>query len=496
LLQIFQGIAPTFIGGFSDSAGRRLAYLICFVIYIAANLGLALQSTYAALLVLRMVQSSGSSATVALANAVAADLVTSAERGSYVGYTSVAGILAPTLSPIIGGLISEYAGWRWIFWFLLIFSVTFFVPFLLLFPETCRKIVGNGSIPPPALSHSLPTYLRERRLKKQGQHHLFEERDELAGNRKLQFPNPLSVLVIVFNKQASLILLSNGILFASWYVMSASLPSQFQTRYGLNDAQIGLLFIPMGVGSIISAFTTGKVIDWNYRRHARKLGMPVQRSRQDDLTNFPIERARLEISLPLLYLGAVAVVAYGWLLEYNTGIASVCVIMFVFGFCIIAGFNCMNILMVDIYPGKPASATAANNLVRCLLGAGSSAVVIPLINAIGVGWTSTLSAFLWIAFSPLIFLLMRLGPRWRKAMKAKREAKEERKRQQQGDVPQEIENADGMEEVELEVREEEIVENEKQTDGELSASQDPSQNGDGISEIGDPEKGKDAEAQE
>lgn len=419
-----------------------------------------------------MVQSSGSSATVALANAVAADLVTSAERGSYIGYTSVSGILAPTLSPIIGGLISEYAGWRWIFWFLLIFAGTFFIPFLLFFPETCRKIVGNGSIPPPALSHSLPTHLRERRLKKQGQHHLFEERDELAAKRKIRFPNPLSVLVIVFNKQASLILLSNGILFASWYVMSASLPSQFQARYGLNDAQIGLLFIPMGVGSIVSAFTTGRLIDWNYARHARKTGMPVQRTRQDDLTNFPIERARLEISLPLLYLGAGAVVAYGWLLEYNTGIAPVCVIMFVFGFCIIAGFNVMNILMVDIYPGKPASATAANNLVRCLLGAGSSAVVIPLINAIGVGWACTLSAFIWVVFSPLIFLLMKLGPKWRKERKEKMDDKAERKRQQEAGVPRGIENADEMETEELEIREEEKVENKMETDGELEKVKD------------------------
>lgn len=431
-----------------------------------------------------MVQSSGSSATVALANAVAADLVTSAERGSYIGYTSVAGILAPTLSPIIGGLLSQYAGWRWIFWFLLIFSGTFFVPFLLFFPETCRKIVGNGSIPPPALSHSLPTYLRERRLKKEGQHCLFIERDELASKRKLRFPNPLGVLVIVFNKQASLILLSNALLFSCWYVISASLPSQTQTRYNLNDAQIGLLFIPLGVGSLLSAFTTGKLIDWNYARHAQKLGMPIHRNRQDDLTNFPIERARLEVAFPMLYFGAGMVIAYGWLLQYNTGIAPVCVIMFFFGYAIIAGFNVMNILMVDIYPGKPASATAANNLVRCLLGAGASAVVIPLINAIGVGWACTLAAFIWIGFSPLIFLLMRLGPKWRRERK---ERKEERKRQRLADmvVVEEIENADGLEAEGLEVREEEKIEKrDTETDGEPNGSQ----NDDKISEIGDPEK--------
>lgn len=61
------------IAGFSDKAGRRPAYFICFTIYIIANLALALQNNYIALLLLRMLQSGGSSGTVALANGVVGD---------------------------------------------------------------------------------------------------------------------------------------------------------------------------------------------------------------------------------------------------------------------------------------------------------------------------------------------------------------------------------------------------------------------------------------
>lgn len=367
-----------------------------------------------------MLQSSGSSATIALANAVAADLVTSAERGSYIGYTSAPSLLAPCLAPIIGGLLSQYAGWQWIFWFLLILAAAFFVPFFLFFPETCRKVVGNGSIPPPRLSHSLPSLLRERKLSKQGQlGEAFQKRDEMAKNRKLRFPNPLSTLKIVFNKQAGLILISNAILMSCFYVISASLPSQFSMRYHLNDAQLGLLYLPVGIGSVISAVTTGTLIDRNYRRWARKLGKPVVRNRQDDLTDFPIETARLQVALPMLYLGAAGVIAYGWLVEANTGIAGPCVCMFLFGYAMVAGFNVMNILLVDIFPGRPASATAANNLVRCWMGAGASAVVIPLVDAIGIGWTCTLAGLIWAVFSPLLLMLMRYGPKWRKEQKEK-----------------------------------------------------------------------------
>jgi hypothetical protein len=47
----------------------------------------------------------------------------------------------------------------------------------------------------------------------------------------------------------------------------------------------------------------------------------------------------------------------------------------------------MNILIVDLYYETPATAMAANNLVRCFLGAGAAATVNPLIQRMGVQWT-------------------------------------------------------------------------------------------------------------
>lgn len=58
---ICQGIVPFIIGGLADAHGRRPLYLIVFLIYFAANVGLALQTSYPALIVLRVLQSSGSS---------------------------------------------------------------------------------------------------------------------------------------------------------------------------------------------------------------------------------------------------------------------------------------------------------------------------------------------------------------------------------------------------------------------------------------------------
>jgi len=86
--------------------------------------------------------------TVALGSAVVADMVTRAERGKYIGYASMGVTLGPALGPIIGGLLTQFLGWRSIFWFLTIFVSSIMFLMLLFFPETSRSVVGNSSVPP------------------------------------------------------------------------------------------------------------------------------------------------------------------------------------------------------------------------------------------------------------------------------------------------------------------------------------------------------------
>jgi multidrug resistance protein len=137
-----------FVGSLADTAGRRPAYILCFVIYIAACIGCALAPNYGALLALRALQSAGSSATISLCQAVVSDIVTAAERGSYVGFTFLPNVLGPSIGPVLGGIISQYLSWRWIFWVLAILAGSILTLFLFFMPETCRIIVGDGSIRP------------------------------------------------------------------------------------------------------------------------------------------------------------------------------------------------------------------------------------------------------------------------------------------------------------------------------------------------------------
>jgi multidrug resistance protein len=407
-----------FIGDFADKAGRRPAYIVCFTIYIAANIGLALQNNYAALFVLRCLQSAGSSTTIALSSGVVSDVATAAERGSYMGFVTAGSLLGPSVGPVIGGLLSQYLGWRAIFWFLVIFSGAFLVPFLVFFPETARGVVGDGSRPPQRWNMSLISYLKARKAREEG-----IEAPANISKQKLRFPNPLQTLAIVAQKDTSIVLLCNAILFAGFYDVSATIPSIFNELYGLDDLQIGLCYIPFGLGASIASILNGKFLDYNYRRIAKQRGFPLVKNRHTDLRNFPIEKARLQIAFPMLTIGSLSILAFGWCLNFGVHLAAPTTILFLMGLTLTGAFNTISTILVDFYPTQAAKATAANNIVRCLLGAGATALIDPMLAAMGRGWCFTFMSLVMLSTSPLLLLVIYKGPKWREDRRLKEEAK-------------------------------------------------------------------------
>ncbi|KAF7558354.1 hypothetical protein G7046_g5792 [Stylonectria norvegica] len=422
---IFQGIVPMFIGSLADSGGRRPAYIICFTIYIAANIGLALTPSYGALLGLRCLQSAGSSGTVALCVAVVADVVTSAERGQYIGFTVVPTVLAPSLGPVIGGLLSQYLGWRSIFWFLAIAAGVTIALVVVFFPETCRHIVGDGSILPPPIYRSVWQTLKRRQKKAENLTRQTSNVSQTKNNYKFKAPNVAGSLMMLMEKETGLLLSYSGIVFAGFYCIATAMPSQFSKNYGYNDIEVGLMYLPLAVGSILAAVVVGPLMNWNYKRYCDKLGVDGDRSRQQDLSEFPIERARLEFGFPLVALAAISLIGWGWAMQAQTHVAVPCILSAFLGVGMIGFNNTTNALLVDIHPGQAGTATAANNLTRCLLGAGASAAIVPLINAIGVGWAFTVVGGLFVVFSPSLLALMMWGSKWRHELKAKKDRKKE-----------------------------------------------------------------------
>ncbi|KAH8899331.1 MFS general substrate transporter [Thozetella sp. PMI_491] len=420
---IFQGISPSFIANFSDVYGRRPAYIISFSIYVFANLGLALQDSYPALMVLRCFQSMGSSATIALSSATVADLVTRAERGTFIGYAAMGVTLGPALGPAAGGLLTQYFGWRGIFWFLVILSSTLFTLMLGFLPETCRNIVGNGSVPPPWWNMSLYQLLRYRRMTPDERAAAAQTDTVQRGKKR---PNPFAALKILFEKEGGVTLGCGSLLASGYFMVLTTLSPQLSTRFGFSPVKIGLCYLPLGFGTLSSRWTVGYLLDWNFRRWARKLGVEINLDKQQNLEEFPIEKIRLQISICAIYILCPMVMAYGWAMQTRASLAGIEVSLLLLGnLCAhangVGSMNAINTLIVDTHPASPATAVAANNLFRCLVSAGATAIALPLINRIGMGWTSVVIAAMWACFSPLLWIVMFHGAEWRRADQEKKE---------------------------------------------------------------------------
>ncbi|OTB05648.1 hypothetical protein M426DRAFT_127808 [Hypoxylon sp. CI-4A] len=422
---ILQGVTPIFIGGFADTAGRRPAYLACFVLYIVANVGLAKSDSYGSLLGLRCFQSATISATQALCQGVVADIATSAERGQYTAFIAVPTTLGPSLGPVIGGAIAEYLGWRAIFWFLAGVAGINLLILVFFFPETCRKVVGDGSILPRRRNQTILQLIKNRRQKKSAsdtESNTPTPTEPIEPPPKINFAwsKFVTSLVLLCEKELSLLFLYGGFVYAGVYAVATAVPTLFSELYGFDGLKVGLLYLPMAVGSILSVVLVGKGMNWNYRRHARRLGMMrVDRDRQMDLADFPIEQARIEVAVPPLALSMVTIAAWGWAVESRASVGVVCVLVFLLGVGLVSTTSVFSALVADVRPGKTGAASAANNIIKFLLGAAMAAAIDPLIQAVGPGKAYSIIAVLYVAFSPCLYFVVRNGMRWRRELREK-----------------------------------------------------------------------------
>lgn len=403
---VVQGVIPAILDEISDTQGRRIVYIAVFTLYCVASIGLAYQSSYGALLVLRMLQSAGASGTVALAYGVIADIAPPHERGGYVGTAHVGWYAAPSLGPVIGGILAEYAGWRWIFRFLAILSGLVLGLFALLLPETSRKVVGNGSLRPLGIGQSLLT-LRKRQKRSD----LFQER---AKKGKLAIPNPLRCLKMILHKNTSLLLLANAIFYLQYSCVQASLAPLLQELYGLSTLQSGLCYLTYGVPGSVASYIVGRIANYDYRVTAKAHDIFIDTKRGDDILEFPIEKARLRTIWVYIILAAGATIGYGWALDTTTHLAVPLITQVITGLTVTGIFNATNTLIVDLYADEAMTASAAVSITRCFVAAGGVSVLQPLFNSIGVGWTFTIIGTMCYSTIPMLWVLHRWGWQWRR----------------------------------------------------------------------------------
>lgn len=166
------------------------------------------------------------------------------------------------------------------------------------------------------------------------------------------------------------------------------------------------------------SFATGWLMDRDHRRteeeYCKSHGLPPEtRINSKSHEDFPIEYARLRNNWWIILVFVASTTAYGFLLD--THLAVPVILQYLIAFAATAVFSVNSALVIDLYPGKSASAMAVNNLMRCSVGAAGVAVVEPMIEALTPKYTFLLLAGITALFSPLLLVELKYGASWRLA---------------------------------------------------------------------------------
>ncbi|KAM5372200.1 hypothetical protein ACJZ2D_007600 [Fusarium nematophilum] len=421
---VVSAIAPAIVGDAADTFGRRPLYAATLAFYVAANVGIALQHSAVALLLLRMLQSAGISGgqaplfplqhvfvmrlteevllgTFSVAYGVIADISAPSERGAFVSALSFGITTAPSLGPVLGGAFAAGPGWRWIFWFLVIASGSCLVAMILALPETHRAFVGNGGAEPPKLCRPVAKKIMRPWKDDRG------PRSGPPSRRAPRFPNPIKSLRVLSRKDVAVSIMPGSFLYTVYCCIHASLATMFMEVYRLEKWQAGLIYLPFGIGAIISTLTSSRWIDHDYRVVAAAHGLPIDRVSGDDLLQFPIEEARMRSAFTPTLGAFASILVYGWLVDQHVHLAAPLVCLFIAGFSIQTCFNINNTLLVDINQDAPATAQASSNIVRCTLSAALVAALHEMIDAMGFGWTFTVMSVFCLVAGLFYFIELR-----------------------------------------------------------------------------------------
>jgi len=260
-------IATPLSGWLSDRIGSRNLFIGATLVFLGASAACGAATSLAEMVVFRTLQGTASAFIGTLTITTMFDVSPPSKHAMTMGIFSMIVMVAPISGPFIGGVITEYLNWRWIFYVNLPIGIPAVIVLWWLLPSrpiTQRPLDGFGFV---AIGLSLASL---QLMLDRGQHKDWFNSPEIVIEliiaisamwvfvlHSLQTPRPLFNRALYRDRNYVIGLAFMAVMSFSSVGLSATLPMMFQTIYGYSVIDSGLMMAPRGIGAMISSLLTG-----------------------------------------------------------------------------------------------------------------------------------------------------------------------------------------------------------------------------------------------
>ncbi|KAM5348548.1 hypothetical protein ACJ41O_008372 [Fusarium nematophilum] len=379
---------PLVVAPLSEMYGRLPLYNICNVLFVVFNIACAKSPNLASLIVFRLLAGLAGCCPLTLGAGTLADMISQEKRGAAMSSWVLGPLLGPVIGPIAGGYLSQSKGWRWSFWVVSIVAGAIALATIVFMRETyayalleqktkkLRKETGN-----PKLRSALEKGITAKEV------------------FSLAMVRPTKMLL--FSPIVFLLSLYMAIVYGYLYLIFTAMPIIFEGQYRFSSGSVGLTYTGIGVGSLIGLAVSGATSDPLVRYLAKKHG------------GEPKPEYRLPVMAVSSVLIPIGLFLFGWTAEKNNHWILPIIGTGFLGTGMIAAFMCISVYLVDAYLEYAASVMAASTVFRSLVGALLPLAGRKLYESLGLGWGTSLLAFIAVAMLPVSVIFIKYGERIR-----------------------------------------------------------------------------------
>jgi EmrB/QacA subfamily drug resistance transporter len=254
------------IGKLGDLFGPRTVFLSSLVVFLAASLACGLASSMAWLIVARVVQGMSSAGLQLMSQTIIARVTSPRERPRLMAIIGAAFPIAILVGPVLGGLITDYWGWPWIFWINLPIGVAAFalavfaVPHIAAGARARFDFAGAATLTVALTALVLAvTWIGDPVLGMSATLAFVVSAIAFVAFFVVEFrvDEPLVPLRVFANRTVAAGTAISAIIGVGLFSITSYLPTYFQMTYGLSATASGLVPIATVFGMLVSNLLTG-----------------------------------------------------------------------------------------------------------------------------------------------------------------------------------------------------------------------------------------------